>query len=376
MIPTTLRFFWPSTAASIPANWVRDTDYDGYYLHVATGDTAGTTGGSATHTHTESSHTHTFTAGAGSGAIIQDYGIEIKKPCAYVTHTHSSTVSNSATETLGTASNAPSYYEIIVIKPNDSSRAGVPDDAWALWDDDSGVPTNWTAQAGANSRLLKAAGTGADGGGTGGDSGSHSHSPSASHSHAAKNSNSATGSYYRAGTDGAGNHAHSVSLDSNTGANTSTDAAFPAYDTLAIIQNDTGGEDLPAGVIGGYGGVIASIPADWEQVALTAGYDMIMGTGTLGNIGTTGGARTHGHTGNNHRHAYTAGSATVLMGTNAIGLNWKSSAGHTHTWTIGDTSPVINDTSAREHYPSYIELILLKYVPASLRLRTLMGVGL
>ena len=361
MVPESLIFMWQGSNASIPANWERETDLDGYYLHAAIGDTAGTTGGSANHTHTESAHYHTFTAGASSGTITKDTGVELKKPCAEVNHTHSSTNSNTATETLATANNTPSYYTVIFIKPSDANRAGVPADAWAFWDDDSTVATGWTADAAANSRLIKAAAAAADGGGTGGDNGSHTHSASAAHTHAAKNSASETGSNYRSGSDGAAAHTHSVSLNSGSGADTLSGTGFPAYDTLAIIENDTGGESLPSGLIGLYLGLIADIPANWSQKTITNGYDMLMGTGTIGNIGTTGGARTHGHTGQDHKHTPTAGAASAVVGVNTVGLSSKASAGHTHTWTIGDTTPTISDTTARQHYPSYIEVILLKY---------------
>jgi hypothetical protein len=375
LVPTTLKFFWPSTVVSIPANWVRDTTLDGYYLHAATGDTAGTTGGFATHTHTENSHTHSFAGGASAGYYTTDTSILPKNLVSYTGHTHTTTTSNAATETLAAINNSPSYYEVIAIKPNDSNQTGVPISGWALWDGAS-APTNWTATAEVNSRLFKISADSATGGTSGGSTGSHAHSASAQHGHAATTSASSAGTGNKDGTDGASTHTHDVTLSSGNGASTTSGTAFPVYDTLGVIQNDTGSASLPSGIIGIYSGLIANIPADWVQKSLTSGCDMIMGTGTLGSIGTTGGALVHGHSGANHNHSSTAADASARKGLIVSGTSSRPTYNHTHTWTIDNTAPVINNTASKEHYPPYIEIILLKYNPStSTRLLALTGVG-
>jgi hypothetical protein len=68
---------WPSTNASIPSGWTRETALDDLYVQgAATGGDSdlSTARGSSTHTHTTTDHTHTqnahnhtFSAGAGSG---------------------------------------------------------------------------------------------------------------------------------------------------------------------------------------------------------------------------------------------------------------------------------------------------------------------
>jgi len=131
-LPDSSIAIWASTAASIPTNWERYTNMDGYFLKSAanTGE-IGTTGGANQHLHTASacqpiqnSHSHTPSdSGAIPGATGDGSGIQIST--ADAGHYHDWTdagataTNNSISVTIDNCTNKanyPPYYECLFIK--------------------------------------------------------------------------------------------------------------------------------------------------------------------------------------------------------------------------------------------------------------------
>lgn len=361
-LPETISYCWPSTNATIPANWERTTAFDGNYVFWTAADDANTTGGAATHAHDFTSAAHAFSAGAGSGSERHDTVI-LKPSSASVTHTHASTSSNTGSVTSGAATNEPSWASLIFINPADAAQTGVPNNAWALLDTSS-VPTGWTEPADLDNKLLKGAAAAGNADLTGGGNTAHLHS--ITHAHAAKSSanNTGTASVGDA-TDNnryaGGVHAHSVSLDSYTlDSQADADSSMPLWQKLLWIKNETGGPDMQLGVIGFYLGAVANIPAGYERVDPST-RDFIMGAANTGEINATGGAATHAHTGTLHNHLYIAGAASNAVGDTDFGSTLTgSSAGHVHDWTIGSATDTVSANTSKSHYPPYIKAILLK----------------
>lgn len=407
-VPAGVIVVWPSTVASIPAGWSRCEDLDSKYAHVATGDTAGTTGGAGGHTHSSSadhthvlgSHTHNVSAGEGSGNADCD-GAGATNYASSPTHTHGNATSATATDaitagaaTSGVASNLlPSMRVIWIVS---DGTAGMPAGACAYFGGPT-LPADWTQPTGENSpvgRFLRGAVAGADGG-TYHNTGytTHAHTQSHTHTtdghvHAAAGSANATGqSVHQVGTTAGyfaqSTHTHQVSWDSKettTGASANALSAaygFPKYEKLLVIENAIGGTDLPRGVIGLWLGTIANIPAGWVQK--TSAQDFIMGAADADEIGDTGGATTHTHSDDVHAHtiaSHTHTTATAAAGTPQIGhradyVHYHSSPTHTHTWeTGGSTSQTVadgtlawDDCDAKAAYPEYVEVILIERRP-------------
>jgi hypothetical protein len=402
--PSGVILAWPSTVASIPAGWTRATAIDDRYPHVATGDTAGTTGGAASHSHeatashghTLGSHNHGISAGQGSGSI-QRANASGYTP-ATTAHTHGNSNSATATDTItaravtsDVASNVLPTMRVIWIV-SDGTTA-IPAGAYAYFDR-STLPTGWTQPTGTYSpvgNFLRGALADADGGSfQNGGFTTHVHTDTHNHLtdghvHAAANSAVNTGTatnlvdlattgYARDG------HHHPVSLGSkvdtlgNGTESLSAEDGYPKWEKLLVIENSTGGPDTPAGVIGLWLGSIASIPAGWTVRSST--QDFLLSAANSGEIGATGGATTHNHDDTPHTHTFavhkhtsiTAGNADSVCYAAAGSGGTRSTTGHTHTWTVANSSAesVSTETiswtacASKAAYPPYIEVILIR----------------
>jgi len=340
-VPSGIIFAWPSTAASIPAGWSRVAALDGKYVRGAA--TAGGTGGAATHTHTSADHTHkenqhshlpygTSAASVGDVAAQSVGGTNSDYLLDSDNHTHTiDTVYGNPGVDVGTtavswqtSANDPSYWLVIWIE-SDGSRC-VPDGALGFWADED-IPSDWTQPGNGKERFLKGAAEGNDGGGTGGGV-THTHTASAAHSHTASPHTHAlmfslpsvegslsgtewpeepviSGHHYHLWTSGSA----TIDLRSRTPTLQNEDMNEPVWTKLVIIENASGDDDLPAGIIAVWRGAADAVPRDWlscDGSGDTADLNddrFVKGVNLVGEIGDTGGSSAgHTHTGNSHTH--------------------------------------------------------------------------
>jgi hypothetical protein len=409
-VPSGIIFAWPLANEDIvdQPGWSRATALDGKFPHIATGDTAGTTGGgvshshnsAANHGHTCNAHSHTVSGGAAS-AGIQRANAGTLVP-ATTTHTHGNSTSASTTDTItpiAIVSEAETNLlpTMAVIWIASDGTGNIPPGAYAYFDGAT-LPTGWTQPTGGTSpvgNFLRGEPAGWDApnfynGGmtTHVHPDSHAHTTDG-HGHAAANSAVNTGAaltkvdltsagYARDG------HKHAVTIGSQTVASAalagSLPAAdgFPKWEKLLVIENTTGVQDTPQGVIGLWLGTIANIPTGW--VRKTSTQDFIWSAANAGEIGATGGATTHTHADESHSHTglihthsglLTGGNADSVCYSVAGTGGTRSTATHTHAWAAGGASNTVTSTdsvswsacAAKAAYPSYIEVILLKYRP-------------
>jgi hypothetical protein len=333
------------------------------------------------------------------------------KSISAITHTHASatganaTATNqNATVTLDTTSNDPPFVRVIWIK-SDGTPTGIPSNAYAFFSSDT-LPASWTRVQG--NRFLKGAVAGGDGGATGGSSDAHTHTNTA-HNHT-QNAHTHAGATSAAGQAGSvvnstpgvypkGAHTHSVSLNSATATNQTASVTIqngdgqPVFKKLNVINNGTGAVSFPNSIIALWGSTNASIPADWIRFT-SMDANFLKGANADGesNI-TTGGAATHGHTADahthtqdTHNHGSTAGNGSQDFDadTSSPDVPFTSNT-HSHTWTIGNTVAVNQNTtitvassSSEGSYPSYRRAIFIQWVEpvsASSTRIMLMGIG-
>lgn len=410
-IPSGIIIGWPSTAASIPSGWSRETALDAKYLKgVPTAATnPGTTGGATTHIHTtpahphDIGHSHTGHTGTSSGMSGTDNtsGANLGS----LAHTHSFgevtfEAKDSVTDapTSDSISSDPAYLKSVWIKSN-GSPTGIPNNAICFFNSAT-FPTNWTQIAAGKNAFLKGADAAGDGGGTGGAAthshagGSHTHGGDHTHSYAPygatlTSTHSATAS--KAGTStssNAANHLHRTEAASNTpgtsnasNISSSTDNHEPAWYKLAIIQNGTGSNDQPLNLICAWTGTISNIPTGWiicdgNNSTPNLLGKFIKGADATSEIGNTGGGATHTHTGNTHTHTWSSTShthtvsLTAEINYNAIGSSGSGNTvglnSHTHTgsttsnagtWSVGNASPTLDSVN---HEPPYYEVAFLQ----------------
>jgi hypothetical protein len=388
---------WPSTAASIPAGWTRETSLDTKHIR---GASAGADAdlvsslGQATHTHTESGHTpvqnsHVHSVSAGSGTGGSTYNSAGSNNLTSVNHTHAAADSdsttatnNSATITIASANNDPPYRKVIWIKPS-GAPTGIPNGAYAFFSSDT-LPASWTRQESDN--FLKGADAAGDGTGTGG-SATHTHSESGTHTHtqnahthtgisATNNASLVGGNSTQAAADG---HVHTYTLDSTTATNNASSTTVnstdgqPMYRRLNVIKNETGVADLPEGVIAIYTGSNASIPASWTRCTTFDDF-FVKACSADGEALTTGGSSTHTHTGTcattsaAHNHTSTVNTADTTAGRGSGIDTTVATTTHTHTWTVSsptitnqDTAISLNANSSETNYPVYAKVIFVQY---------------
>src|SRR5689334_4283668 len=167
-VPANICVAWPSTVASIPAGWSRETTLDSrYILGAAAGADADLTTdrGSTTHTHTspshtptQNSHTHAFQAtGDADTSIVTG---TIGGVAADVIHRHdpvnsdpTTATNNGIAITVDATSNDLAYVEVIWIK-SDGTPTVLPSGCVAFFASDS-LPAGWSRVHG--DRYLKGA---------------------------------------------------------------------------------------------------------------------------------------------------------------------------------------------------------------------------
>ena len=424
-IPAGIIFAWPSTAASIPSGWTRETGLDGKYIRgAAAGADADLVSsfGSATHNHTEAghtptqnAHTHTFSAGAASGNVRRQATVS-DAVASTSNHTHgnatsaSTTATNQSATSVLTAFTNDLQYGVVIFIKSDGSAAAFPSGIYAFFLSDS-LPASWTRVLG-NSYLKGAAAAG-DGGATGG-SNTHSHTENGSHTHVQDvHTHASTFSAIPSastfpdlgdgsGTDPNNSHLHNITFGNTTATNNSTSLTTdtqnhePPFLKINIIRND-GGLNWPANIVGLWGGTNANIPADWARVTDYDG-NFLKGANADGESDSaSGGSTTHSHTAScqptQSAHTHTGSGANPGAGsvTGAIlrsGGVLDAILAHTHTWTVANTTATnqaatvsYGANSAESAYPPYGKVIVIKFtgtppVISSVPMRTMTKVGL
>lgn len=394
---------WPSTAASIPSGWVRETNLDAKYIRGAdaSGDADLTSVfGSDTHTHTSPSHTptqnsHTHVVSDGGvigGSLVAGSGAPAKL-MAPASHQHVDFDSAAATATnqgvaitVDATSNDPPYKKVIFIKSGGTPTT-IPNNAYAFFESDT-LPAGWSRIGG--DTYLKGADAAGDGGATGGNS-SHSHTspahnhPQNAHSHGiiqsglvdvVTNRRSTTGTSYALG-----NHTHSVKSDSQTATNADvtttigTTAAEPVYKKLNCILNGNAAGDLPNSIIALWGGANSAIPTNWARYTSMDTY-FHKGANADGESNvTTGGSTQHNHTASDcqpaqvdHSHGWLDFGSTA--GTAALGTGISiSAASHSHSWFEGGSTQAtnnaigvtINNCASEAAYPKHAKVIFVQF---------------
>ena len=384
-IPSGVIVGWPSTAASIPSGWTRETTLDARFTKgTAAAVDPAVNGGSATHVHTSPTHTHSVGShthtGAVSGAPNYSVGIDgtAGNSISLDTHGHTSPTTGADTGTSGTngsswgsTSSDPANYVVIWIK-SDGTPVGIPANAVAFWNNAT-LPPSWTQPVSGKNAFLKGAAAAGDGGGTGGG-GSHTHTDTAHlhtvGSHAAHTSGTSGGPSVTDISGSGGNsasnttHTHSTSISAsaaNTGSTASAATAGtthePEWYKLVIVSNGTGADSAPTNIIAGWLGTLASIPAGWVLCDGTLGTPdlrgkFIKGVDATSEIGNTGGTAGHDHTdpaGHTHTTAHTHPVNFTISsgdGVNITGIIQDGAgSAHTHsTGTSGSGGPTSGST--------------------------------
>lgn len=416
---------FPGANASIPAGWTEETGLSSRYVQgaAAGADTdLSTDRGAATHTHTDAGHTpiqnshnHNFYTNELSDLITT---ASTGTSGASGTHVHgnansaSATATNqSATATIGNANNGLAYREVIWIKASGGTATGIPNNAYAFLNSDS-LPTNWNRYD--NGKYLLGVGAGNNGGATAGsnththtETGTHTHTQDA-HNHANTNSASNTTGAGSAGVSTSiapKTHYHIVSFANETAVNqagtvtVASDSSEPQYRLLNIIKNETGGQDLPDGLIALFLGTHAQAGALTDWARFTDMDGLFLKGAANGEIPATGGAQTHTHSGttcqptqNAHAHTPTSGTNSGSAVRRATGSSQVAIHGHYHltiypaegfvvdnkTATNKSLSFALNANTSETHYPPYRRVIFIQYTAPAITgspQRTLVGVG-
>ena len=373
-IPADLIFTWPSTVASIPSLWARETTLDGLYPKAWGTVTPNNTGGAANHTHNSpahqhsiSTHTHTYNLDSvaneqSSDKTADNSGSDLLSGTSHSHQSNTSGAANGTTSsdsfTWGASSNDPPFHQLIFIKA--ASGAFFENDIigfWAGYDSVVTIPASWQECNGLGGspdlgdKFIKGSATGADGGVTGGDLSDthaidHNHT-SGAHSHDAAASSFPTHSGSFRSQSGAGSgaanyqHSHNVSLSSiatTVTAHSSNvspgDTIQPAFKKVCAIQMKSGAV-VVRGLIGAWLGAIdePSLPRGWVLCDGNNGapdlrdkYIKIAQDNT--EIGNTGGANTHSHGAQAHTH---------------------TSAAHQHTGSVGGANQVAGNVASAAH---------------------------
>lgn len=337
MLPPNFIIIWPSTNASIPTGWTRETTLDDKYPKATANATdPNVTGGNATHTHTSSAHSHTMdshshtvvtTDVSGNRNSSDNAGTE-----SYANpHHHTVSVAglnngglSSVTSTYGAVSNDPPYITTIFIKS--ANYRGIPASAVVLWNT-AFAPTGFDYCDGASgrpdyrNRYLKGASAGADAGTTGGSltnvhALTHTHTESTHyHNQTISGGISASGIRMKGGSGFSSlGHSHTYTTNATTAGTISTndlttlETVEPAFKQIAAVQNTSGVTKNPVnGIIGLWLGTLASIP---QGIFLCDGNNgtpdmrdkFLKIINTTAGLGGTGGSNTHAHASQSHSH--------------------------------------------------------------------------
>ena len=381
-IPVGVVLLHPSTVASLPAGWVRETAFDGRFAKSWGAEAPNVGGGAAAHAHVGALHTHAETDNHGhsvslnaSGACANYGGSPNQDPIAQCNHAHpAATINGRANGNASTViaypsttnNNRPPWFDFIFIKP-DTHPAAIPVGLIALWNSAS-LPSNWLACTdGINgapalgNKYSRGKDTGGDGGSTGG---SLTHTHDLSHNHTTTHyhtGNSATDDNHptRSNSGGGGgnktgSHSHAITLvDQTIVTDTATlsitsGTVEPNYKKLLAIQRQSSGVSLPRGLIALWLGDPTTPPAGFKICNGQAWEDGVTYTPDMrdfflkiandtSEIGNTGGSNTHSHVANNS-HSHSNGGA------HSHGASVGSSGGSTNSG--GSTSPPSHNHSA------------------------------
>lgn len=395
-----VRVFWPSTHASIPANWTRGTAFDDRFLQGDDAGYAGPANGGGVHGHTVDahaptgvSHTHSFSASATSPAVVtmtdSARGFDrVPHDALPIGHSHDSATSTAATITYQDAAPVvtissddalPPYMKLIVIKP-DAVTDDVPDDAVCFTDETptgDGLPTGFVKYAALDDSFVRAPSVGADSDLAGFGAATHIHTQtSGDHDHQddihvhTPTSEGAANPTFQVGfgspqASGRPIQHHAVTLQAvtlsdvdNVEVVVNAASSEPAYIKLLGIQNTSGSPTTPVGIIVAFVGDADDIPSNWQLCdgngdTLDCTNRQIKSTGTDGDVGDTGGSNTHANTtvAHGHMHAaahdHPANATTITIKARQDAASTKQTvtggAPHTHSWAVVNTQPVIQN---------------------------------
>lgn len=377
-IPECGRVLWFDTNASIPANWGRDTNFNGLVAMQGVSEFTdakvflGDHNHSSDHTNSSNTHTHPFTGSSVSGTSIGgefDFG-GVKMSA--VTHSHNS-ANTSTGDTLeytvkggdaGTDLNSaiPPHVTVIFLKPDNGSQ-DIPTGA-AVFTDEASVPTDFSIVSDdLNSLFILGTEAGQDGNTTGGDL-NHLHtSPDHNMTNIHKHENFVSGlsntlvrgapsvdrtvlvrAHHNIG------RTSSETVDSDAESITFNEAEFEPFSTrLLTIQND-GSASTPNDIIIAFLCPASEIPSGWILMDGTgeSNYDLtdtqIKITTSTGDIGVTDGNNNGFHGSDEHLHTNLAihGSSHTPFAdfsfiTSVVlsdSTNFLTLVPHPHTWTL------------------------------------------
>lgn len=372
------RLFWPSTAASIPSGWTRDTNFDGRMLAgTASGDNPGTNRGATTHTHTTDAHSHTFFAhshtlqvsgGASIGAFTADaIGFQNIVSDGH-THLDSSTataVITTQTTVVITDSEAQLPLSLTMIVIQNDSATQCPNGSLLFTDDLGQTLTNYSAYSSLDGKYIVGASTGADGGSSVGAS-SHSHT-STNHTHTANTHTHADSNFGDSGTVGTATENAKGTLGHNSGIHhqaTSIGSTVVTIGNFNPIFDATSNElsymklaalspsidtNFPESYIVPYVNTASNLTSEFKVCDGTNGTPDLRSRYVKGcllqkDIGEFGGSNTHLHSSpphqhgqNNHGHTFTE-TRIAIQGFNTARAGFSAAtSAHTHGKGFGFT---------------------------------------
>ncbi len=315
--------YW--AGANIPTGWtcVSCVGGDAFYQRFIVGSsTAGNNGGLATHTHTAVA----AVAVTGAAGVSATGGGTADTATRLHTHT--------LTPTIASASNLPSYRQLVVIQHNSAGEpTSIPTGAIALFD--ATVPTGWTQYNAQNGYYIRGEST-ANRGVTGG-SNTHTHNITGTLSAPAGTTNGPGSTGVLAARD---THTHTIS--SSTVANSTE----PPY-VEAILGQLNATSTLPNDVITMW---TDTQPEGWNSVSTTSQPFENKFVKASATYGTTGGANSHAPA-NVNGIVTTAPNITANRTVNAA--NADASGSHTHSVNV-------TGFSTTAHLPPYRSAIFAK----------------
>ncbi len=380
-----------------------------YPKGAAAGADGNATGGASTHahtspshTHTMSSHTHTLTIAAATnydttsntsstGQPLGDQGPHTHAP--YASGTPSSISVSSQAATYGSVSNDPPFSSVIYITPT-TDTSTLPSGVIVLSDSNLNgfnVCDGTSGTPNLVDKYLKGAGAGADAGTTGGSTtNTHalSHTHTTSHTHTASTSGgvveTGTGRVESGTSDRLyGGHTHSVSPNTATPSSiddislVTVETVEPAYRKLLAVKN-VADQRIQSGTIALWAGALSEIPAGWipcdgDNGTIDMREKHLKITGTVGDVGSTGGSNTHTHGSQSHSHTISHTHTVPNISSHSVNINYRSSgaglvvqAATTHTVSAStdsmtlETSSTTADSSNNE--PQFRTVIFIKLV--------------
>jgi len=408
-IPPGIIFMWGGLATNIPAGWTKTTElHDNFIKGTANGVDPGDTGGDPTHTHSTAAnhghtmvnHTHTINITGLVGD--HDHAGDSRETCSDHTNhagnpfTSGAAVGGSLSSVSGTysaVSNSPPYHTVIFVTSNGTVE--IPDDMLGFVDSD-GKDTGWEYCDGGSGtpnlvgKYLLGTSSSGNGGGTGGSTTNlhnltHTHTV-ASHTHSGVVTGAAD-RYSQRDKSGTAHlrhqHTHTITLNSTTGTISGTAPALtlsetvePAYTKLMAVQNQTGGADMPFGIIGLWLGDLDDIPHGWvlcdgsgNTVDMRGRY--AKSTATIGEVGDTGGSNSHTHAANNHTHSAAAVHSHTASGLNHTLTTQQDGSDNSayriscyHSYTVNTRTPTYNNGStsgtSSSNEPDYVTVAFIK----------------